>query len=750
MKIKELNILEFGCLKDKVIGFDDGMNIIYGENETGKSTILLFIKFILYGLGRRSTANTERERSISWSGHVAAGSMTFSHKEKNYRIERRFATSEKLSIVCLDDGSEIITDKTPGEYFLGVPRETFESSACVGQMRSADINGEKTASSIRNMLVSADENVDTAKILKNLDAVRVTYLHKNKTGGKLYEDEQRMIQKRRLLEASKENASLLEIQTERLERATREYEAAKVELDKHDALFGELNKISLVKDFDLCAQKNKERDELLAARADYLAKNLKTDFLPDSQHIAELKISASHLDMTEEILREKEEKLSELGDAMYDEALIGLGERVEREGGVEAILLNIQRKEEAIKRSAKTSLALCVLFVCLCAISIPLLIFGQYWGAAFLGFAIPAVAVCIVGLRKKKAILGEINDIAGSYGTTPDQMRQKLYEYVENLSRYRSYSAYLSTVNAEIDQARRSFASAKAALDALLGLSLCEYEVSSFVARTEQARLEEIIAAVAQIDKSISDIDVIIESKRELLSAYDEQRLRSEISVDVNLATPEALAKSEENKRFYSAKVMANYEKINYLKGEIIRLKAGVRDPIAIADELAELEERNRRERDYYDALTLAMEAISEAGKTMNGSIIPAISRAAGEIMGRISDQRYTTLRATGELGLSVDSDGFSVKTDFLSAGTKDAAYLSLRIALFMRIFGEELPPLILDEALCQFDDVRTGRVLTMLGGFSTDNTQCLLFTSHNRELDICDRQGIEYNKIVL
>ena len=49
MIIKKVNIIAFGGLKNKVISFDNGINVIYGENEAGKSTIQAFIKIWLYG-----------------------------------------------------------------------------------------------------------------------------------------------------------------------------------------------------------------------------------------------------------------------------------------------------------------------------------------------------------------------------------------------------------------------------------------------------------------------------------------------------------------------------------------------------------------------------------------------------------------------------------------------------------------------------------------------------------------------------
>ena len=50
MKIIEINIKSFGKLRDFVLKPGDGVNIIYGRNEAGKSTIMAFIKAIFYGL----------------------------------------------------------------------------------------------------------------------------------------------------------------------------------------------------------------------------------------------------------------------------------------------------------------------------------------------------------------------------------------------------------------------------------------------------------------------------------------------------------------------------------------------------------------------------------------------------------------------------------------------------------------------------------------------------------------------------
>ena len=52
MKLLELHIEGFGKFHNKTISFHDGMNVIYGKNEAGKSTLHTFIRGMLFGIER--------------------------------------------------------------------------------------------------------------------------------------------------------------------------------------------------------------------------------------------------------------------------------------------------------------------------------------------------------------------------------------------------------------------------------------------------------------------------------------------------------------------------------------------------------------------------------------------------------------------------------------------------------------------------------------------------------------------------
>ena len=755
MKIIQLNVSEFGCMKDRKVEPEGALNIIYGENESGKSTLLLFIKFMLYGLTRRSATNSERERSVSWSGHRAAGSMTFSHGDKTYRIERSFnesgrGGSEKLSVLCLDDGSEIDTEKSPGEYFLGVPREVFESTACVGQMRSSEINGDKLAYGIENMLSAADESVDTTKILKSLDSVRVGYRHKNKTGGSLYEDEQKMNALRQRIERAHESSQNLSEIERKLKAAKDSYTVAKADFDSKDALLGELNKVSTIKRFDALRENEKLRGELEKRREQKDADMKKGDFLPDRNHTAELKLVARAFSDAEKTYKAKREEYEGESKNNCDSELLSLGEKLEAAGGKAAVLFEIER-HKAKAKSARSRAVILLVVGAIAAVA------GGV--AALLAFFAGAAAIALLPIAAVFAILSfkgagrsskEIERIAAEYSSSPSELPEKLDRCAAELISYRQIMTSQARLEAEMLESERSFGEKKKALLDILNKTTECADATIEAAALEYKRIESYISEREILSRDAEALGRMIDAEREALSHYDEAELRASISVDPTEITPKMIADAERERSFFGEKARKLSDKMSALDGERMMLRANAEDPLPLGDALAELEIKHKTDREFYDALTLAMESIEQASSVLRGSVTPVISQRAGEILDKLSDGRYSVMRTNSTLGFSLDKDGYGVKSDSLSAGTKDAAYLSLRLSLFMRIFGTELPPLVLDESLCQLDEKRAERMLRLLGGLGDEGIQTLLFSSHKREEQICDAVGIEYHAIKL
>ncbi len=755
MKILQLNITEFGCIKDRIIEPSEELNVIYGENESGKSTVLLFIKFMLYGLTRRSSANSERERSVSWSGHRAAGSMTFSNNKKRYRIERSFTENgrggnERLSILCLDDGSTINTDKALGEFFFGVPREVFESSACVGQMRSADINGDKVASSIENMLSSADESVDTAKILKTLDGIRVGYRHKSKSGGSLYEDEQKINQLRNRIDKAKDTALSLDVWEKKLAQSRRDYEIAKREFEQKDALLGELNKVNLIKRFQKLRDMKKELFEAQSEKSDLDARLSADGFIPDRTHLAELRLSAKALAEAQNLCETKKEQKMNSNIEMPDVAAVALGEEIEGLGGKSAIIARLECLQKTVKTQNLISSFSLAAAVLLATGGVAVILLWSLFGLlGFIGLPISAF-ISVLCIKKKGRAKREITELLTHYDVGVQSFEERLDFCLTQLKLSREAEVKSARLDAELEQAMINLGDKQRTLEELIGRTKKGVTANIENAANEYRRLEALISEREKLVSRIDELTGRISEEDKELSHYDEDELRRSITVNIEEVTQSAIAEAERIRGFLSEKVRALSARISGLESTVIGLRATSEDPLPLSDELAELEAAHKADSEFYDALTLAMDSIEAAANAMRGSVTPLISKQASELLDKLSGGKYSLLRTTGSLGVSLDKDGYAIKSDSLSSGTRDTAYLALRLALFMRIYDGELPPLILDESLCQLDDVRAERALTLFKRLACEGVQILLFTSHSRERRILDDIGAEYNSIFL
>ena len=106
MIIKNIKINSFGKLNNYSLDLSDGLNIIYGPNEYGKTTIMEFIKIMLYSRNEKtSTDKFVREKYNPWNGFKMSGSITFEHSGQIYKIQKeisdKYARNDKTIGICL-------------------------------------------------------------------------------------------------------------------------------------------------------------------------------------------------------------------------------------------------------------------------------------------------------------------------------------------------------------------------------------------------------------------------------------------------------------------------------------------------------------------------------------------------------------------------------------------------------------------------------------------------------------------------
>ena len=219
MRIDKITINEFGGLKDRSFSLKDGINVFEGRNESGKSTLVSFIRFMLYGMPRKTASSElgEREKWLSWDNLNASGSIEISLPDGNYRIERRYQLKgstakdaiDECKIIDLKTGSEVFEGELPGKRFLNITSDVYDSTSCVRQLECTNIDGNSVRSSIENLLLSADEKIDTKKAQTKLDSFRKVLLHKNAKGGKLFELESEKTVLEVRLKKAKEDADII-------------------------------------------------------------------------------------------------------------------------------------------------------------------------------------------------------------------------------------------------------------------------------------------------------------------------------------------------------------------------------------------------------------------------------------------------------------------------------------------------------------------------------------------------------------
>lgn len=748
MKILSLHIDDFAGICNREIKFEEGLNIIEGDNESGKTTIWLFIKFMLYGMPRRNSE--ERIRSVSRDTHTAKGSMTVLFQNEQYRIFRTFSDTgrDHCSIYRMRGGAEFFAGRQPGEVFLGVPREIYESSCGVGQMQCHHMSDKKGLEAIRNLLSSADESVDVSKVVQRLDRVRVQYRHKTGKGGKLYDLSEQIELERAAKDRALLNARRKLALEERLTNLDREWEKNEEDAEQIRVRLVQMSRVMTVRRFDRLKENEEQYRTLLRQKDAIQAESLRTDLCPTQIDVASLRVQAEQLSAAEARLASTEESRRRvLDEESICEENADVGERLESAGGLSLLSQRIL----GLKRNQKTG-GLCGVIGLIAAA-----IFGVIGVCTVMAIALAAliplalsVAGWITFARSGKAL----GAISAEYGKAPAELLSYLSECANAWRRKREQMERILRAESERDAAANAVQAHREALHGVMLRTLPEEEIrniSAVSAIAEAERLDRFLQRTAALERQINAMQIHLNEEREALEQYDEDALRAQIPEELFESKDEDFRRFEQRQAFCAERRRALDDARARIQIELANLNAGARSPMEIADRERTLVQQAERAERYYHALIKAIDALQAAAEEMSGTVTPRLERDAGEMMSYISDGAYTELQTGNEFSPSLWNDtGRPVPTEMMSGGTRDAAYLSLRIALMMQIFERELPPLILDESLCTLDDRRMGRMLAFLGKLSETRLQCLLFTCHKREAAACEAAKIPFCRIDL
>lgn len=178
MKLEKLSINNFGKFEQKELIFHQGLNIICGENEAGKTTIQMFIKAMLYTLGKR-----DEKRYLPWNADKFGAANTLTYVLDNgqpYAIEKNF-NRKTTSVYTMQPYEEVtaLFPRDKGNVLLmeeqtGLDLASFENSVFVRQL-GIEVN-KKDSKGLVERLVRltryGDENIDYNDAIKKLDELK--------------------------------------------------------------------------------------------------------------------------------------------------------------------------------------------------------------------------------------------------------------------------------------------------------------------------------------------------------------------------------------------------------------------------------------------------------------------------------------------------------------------------------------------------------------------------------------------------
>lgn len=195
MKIEKLKINAFGNIKDKEIELDDGINLVYGKNEAGKSTLLKFIVNILYGISKnkRGKEFSDYDRFKPWNTEEFSGKISYTlDNGKKYEVFRDF---NKKNPVIYDEelndiSKEYTIDKNLGNLFFleqtKIDEDTFLSTLASMQTEVKLGKQEQNilVQKIANLAGTGEDNVSYKKAIEKINKRQVEEIGTSRTQGR--------------------------------------------------------------------------------------------------------------------------------------------------------------------------------------------------------------------------------------------------------------------------------------------------------------------------------------------------------------------------------------------------------------------------------------------------------------------------------------------------------------------------------------------------------------------------------------
>ena len=749
MIIERIYIKSFGMITDMTLDFSEDINVIVGRNEAGKSTIAAFIKYMLYGFPPENNGDApdERAKRINWESGIAEGSMTVRVGKKRYLLNRvtekvengyKVSYKEDSSIVDFETGSPAFGKVPAGEVFFGVDRELFDNTAFIGQIGDSAINEGEVKASIENILFSGSEKINNQRAASKVSVKMDALLHKGGMGGTIYELERRASQlKDKFRLADEDNKQILAMEAKLHEIRTQRKLESEL-LDKLCDLDVCYRNVVTIQTFDKLHEAEKKFDEKTEEYNAYIFENTKADFVPTDAYLTEISLSRRSVDDAYRTLVDAREKYDReknaAGITPDTEAQIELSDSL---GGEEAAL----EKANSFKRSLVKKIAIgissalvaiaAVVFILATGMGMPVKIGAGVFGAAILLFG----AYSLLTLVKSKK---ELLKIAGGFSTDNiADLKAKLSVIAEDRAKRDKMIKDTEDARIALEAAQKSYETAR---EGLLEVILRWGEEPPTTSLNEFLdSLEDKVKAFLDGEKAILDEKNSLESEiretRAVLAGQSEIEIRGQVSpLKRKVLTQINHEQIVDGISDCKKKIEGLDKSAEEVEEELAMLKLRATDPGELYAKMQENDAKIAELRHQHEACALALKEIENASANLREEISPRLGEYTTALMEIMTEKKYTDMSVSD--GLKVvftTATGEKKSVDFLSGGTRDLTYISLRMALIDMLYTEK-PPALFDESFAHQDNSRASCMMKAIKALAGSGQQSFIFTCRERE----------------
>ncbi len=768
MIIESIKINHFGNLSGLSCELGERMTVVSGPNESGKSTFAAFIRYMLYGFGSHAAPGdmTEREKRIAFGSHEAGGEMVIRLQSgQRYRLLRsttaipqggRIGYREFSQIVDLTTDTPCPIRAFPGEAFLEVPETVFMNTAFVSQISDSRINEGEMTQAMENLLFSGDEKVSTQRALRSLREAKSSLLHPGGVGGAIYElTSQADGLRLRLAQSMRMNAQILRSEKElhRLQDKTQKADAERIRLEEIDHNYHNYLKI--------CSyDRLHEAENVLSRHTDALSAlrqaNRNGDFLPNEEYLTSLAAAERVCEIARQnYLRSAEKVHQKKAEAVITPEAEALLLKTEEAGGADLLEKRYYEKHKQQTQLRVISLVLLFLAVALLTVGIIFLRpFSLTPVSALLGVGVLLLGgASLACFRTRQRILKRIRALCTDFdAASGGDLLCKLRSVANTRARLEEKKGSIRQAEENFDISKQNFLQCKSELAALTA----KWNKSPLPGSADEVirKLSHEVREFLAEEKRLSDL--CAEARGKVLALRGELKGENEIAIRAMVSPEkrEAMQKInykviEEGLHYYRQNCESLRRQHNKLSKELEEYRRGAESPAELRMQLSDVEDRVAVLRRKLRAYTLSIDAIENASDRLRAEIAPRLSRYIRSVMDKVTDGRYSDVSVTNRLLMSYREEDAQRALGYMSDGTRDLAYMALRMALLDLLYDEK-PPICFDESFAHLDNRRTRSALSALGWMADSGIQSILFTCHERTAKLAEEICPDTKRICL